>query len=340
MRRIQELSERILTTRDLHQFLESILTAICDTLRTPTAFVAAITASGPQLEVVVGPLDAPDSFWQAEHWNNLGQNGNDLDASQLEIADGFVLWEDYWIRTLWSRNGEVMLGILGIHGRSPEPDLMPAEQESFERLARQAAAALEDRRLQQEVFAAVEGLLPTITVRQLRRSAAAYGTPAQMAHSLTSSVEENLLVNDPEFTQMVRDALTHYWGGPKLTSSPLMRLRIVQEALEENDNNATRALRAILQQAIDLQRPEGERRMTTAEWILYNILELKFVQGQKVRDVARRLAMSESDLYRKQRVAIENVARGLSQMEIDAHINDEIAPDSAGSEESAFSGVS
>ena len=55
--------------------------------------------------------------------------------------------------------------------------------------------------------------------------------------------------------------------------------------------------------------------MTTAEWILYNILELKFIQGGKVRDVARRLAMSESDLYRKQRVAIENVARTIEMME-------------------------
>jgi hypothetical protein len=55
--------------------------------------------------------------------------------------------------------------------------------------------------------------------------------------------------------------------------------------------------------------------MTTAEWILYNILELKFIQGHRVRDVARRLAMSESDLYRKQRVAIENVARTILNME-------------------------
>jgi hypothetical protein len=45
-------------------------------------------------------------------------------------------------------------------------------------------------------------------------------------------------------------------------------------------------------------------------------LELKFVQGQRVRDVARRLAMSESDLYRKQRVAIENVARTIGTMEL------------------------
>jgi hypothetical protein len=61
-------------------------------------------------------------------------------------------------------------------------------------------------------------------------------------------------------------------------------------------------------------RPEGERRFTS-EWLLYNILELKFLQGKKVRDVAMRLAVSEADLYRKQKVAIEEVARVIADLE-------------------------
>jgi len=89
---------------------------------------------------------------------------------------------------------------------------------------------------------------------------------------------------------------------------------VVQQALEEHEGNPTNALRAILRQAIDRVRPEGERRFT-AEWILYNILELKFMEGRKVREVAMRLAMSEADLYRKQRVAIEEVAKAILDME-------------------------
>jgi hypothetical protein len=34
-----------------------------------------------------------------------------------------------------------------------------------------------------------------------------------------------------------------------------------------------------------------------------------------VREVAKRLALSEADLYRKQRVAIEEVARAILEME-------------------------
>jgi ribosomal protein S7 len=112
----------------------------------------------------------------------------------------------------------------------------------------------------------------------------------------------------------VRDALTHYWGGPKLTQNPLLNLQIVQQALDEHNDNPANALRSILRQAMDNVRPEGERRFT-GEWILFNILEMKFVEGHKVREVASRLALSEADLYRKQRVAIEEVARGILDME-------------------------
>jgi hypothetical protein len=48
---------------------------------------------------------------------------------------------------------------------------------------------------------------------------------------------------------------------------------------------------------------------------LYNILDLKFLEGKKVREIAMRLAMSEADLYRKQRVAIDAVAEEIAKME-------------------------
>jgi hypothetical protein len=309
IRRIQQLSDRLLTTRDLHQFLESVLAATCEALRTPTAFVAALTPDGPKLEAVVGPLLEPDAIWQEANWRDLTQaNGTDSD---LQTIGDFIVWQDYWIRPLYNRHQTVMLGILGIRARSETPNFNERERVVLDKLLEQAKLALEDRVLQQEVFAAVEKLLPEITALQEQRSAASFGSlPA-----LTNPSDDETLVDDPEFSQMVRDALTHYWGGPKLTNSPLMRLAVVQKTLAEHDGNAVATLRSVLAQAIALQKPEGERNLTTAEWILYNILEMKFVQGKKVRDVARRLAMSESDLYRKQRVAIENVARTIATME-------------------------
>jgi len=128
-------------------------------------------------------------------------------------------------------------------------------------------------------------------------------------------------IDELEFKKLVKDALNHYWGGPKLTQSPLLNLDVVQNEASLFDGNNVKALRSILQQAIEQQRPpEEQRSLTRTEWLLYNILEMKFVQGKKVRDVAQRLAMSESDLYRKQRVAIENVATAIMEMESDQEI--------------------
>jgi len=72
--------------------------------------------------------------------------------------------------------------------------------------------------------------------------------------------------------------------------------------------------------------PEGERRFT-AEWILYNILEMKFLEGRKVREIAMRLAMSEADLYRKQRVALEAVTKAILDMEEQARLEVAKSPD-------------
>jgi hypothetical protein len=122
---------------------------------------------------------------------------------------------------------------------------------------------------------------------------------------------------EADLANWVKDALSHYWGGPKLTRNPLMRLRVMQDMVRAHDGNAANALRALLRRAVDQVKPEGERRFTT-EWILYNILEMKFIEGRRVREVAGRLAMSEADLYRKQRVAVEAVARAILSMESDS----------------------
>jgi hypothetical protein len=96
-----------------------------------------------------------------------------------------------------------------------------------------------------------------------------------------------------------------------------MKLQVVRDLVEQDvDGNTANALRTLLRKAVDQVKPKGERKFTT-EWILFNILEMKFIEGRKVRDVASRLAMSEADLYRKQRVAIEAVAKAILDMEVE-----------------------
>jgi len=192
------------------------------------------------------------------------------------------------------------------------PESLTADEVAIlETLSGRAAAALEDRRLQHDVFQAVDRLLPQIeTIQRLRASANTSGTQSL-------SAADDSLLDSPDLPAIIKNALSHYWGGPKLTDSPLMRLRIVEEALREHNGNPTNALRSVLQQAIERIKPEGQRKFT-AEWILYNILEMKFLQNRRVREVALRLAVSEADLYRKQRAAVEQVARAIVVMEREA----------------------
>jgi hypothetical protein len=301
---IQTLDRRLLTTADLGAFLENTLAALCDLLQVRTGFVAAQAGGQHRLESYCGDRPSIDAFLDKYDLASLAVSIKNQPEERCFVADG-----GFWLAQLQGQAGEVPLGILGVEARSPAPELTPDEQEIATLLIDRAEEALEDRYLQQNVFDTLRRILPDIERLHRWQDATRYaGTPPMQ-------VIESSPISSPEFEQWVRDALSHYWGGPKLTESPLLGLRIVGETARKQGGSPAQALREVLNQAIEGLRPAGERRMTATEWLLYNILELKFVRGLRVRDVARRLAMSESDLYRKQRVAIAEVARALADLE-------------------------
>lgn len=297
---IEQLGERLLTTTDLQQFLENVLTSVVDLLRTPTAFIASRRASDRwEMLAIIGAVQPVERV--------LGELRSGAQTTKPvggpHRADGFWTWP------LRSRGDGELIGALAVAGGGAPPELGNDERKQLDVLMRQAAIALDDRRLQEEVFAAVEQILPEIDVIQRQRGAQRYlGSPPQPPL-------EAALGTDPEFVTHVKDALSHMWGGPKLTTSPLLRMAVVDRMLPSHNGNAPKALRAVLVDTIELLRPDGPRSLTAAEWMLYNILELRFLRGERVRDIARKMAMSESDLYRKQRVAVGAVAQVLAQME-------------------------
>jgi hypothetical protein len=295
---LQTLDERLLTVSDLRQFLEAVLAAVCDRLQTPHAFIATLGHQGLEMLVMIGGDKAPKD-------ENLSENLLQAMAQNGKHKELFS-WGDYWLVPLHHSEGDELLGLLGILNQK-DTSLDSEQYEALSILSERATLALQDRYIQQQAFSSLEELTPQIDMIQRLRAAARYDGTEVMIASEIPLEQKNL-------PSLVKDALSHYWGGPKLTQSPLLGLRVVQQTAEERDENSTNALRAILKQAIDHVRPEGERRFT-AEWILYNILDMKFMEGRKVREIAMRLAVSEADLYRKQRVAIEAVANAIVEME-------------------------
>ena len=302
---LQTLEERLLTSSDLKQFLESILVAVCDRLQVTKAYVIVMGPSGQEMVVSVGGsqvFSGTDELIPEISRNTMNHN--------------FIRLGNHWILPLF--DGELedapLLGLLGVDC-SVERSFDSEQLDAFRLLGKRAALALEDKIKQQMVFTSLESLTPEVELIQQLRAASRFSSVDILANP-------EFPVDQSDMVIWVKEALNHYWGGPKLTSSPLMRLQIVQRAIGEHKDNPANALRAILRQAVEKVRPDGERRFT-AEWILYNILEMKFFEGRKVREVAMRLAMSEADLYRKQRVAIESVAQTILDMEMD--IEDAVA---------------
>ena len=300
---LQNIEERLLTQSDLQQFLDAVLAAVRDHLQSPSAFVAALDDETLLPIVVAGTRSILDQESLTEALEQV--NGDPRREFQ---------WGNYWVLPLHHRRRQEMdqdelpplLGLLGV-ARGDKQIMENDQREALWLLADRAAIALEDRQLQQRMFRSLAGLQPQVELIQRMRAAGRYDTRA--------SLMNEPLLQEVDLANWVKDALTHYWGGPRFTNNPLIKLQVVRDLAEKDDGNVANALRALLRRAVDQVKPRGDRKFTT-EWILYNILEMKFIEGRKVRDVAARLAMSEADLYRKQRVAVEVVAKAILEMEV------------------------
>lgn len=314
-RLFQEISKRLLTRADIEQLLEAILAAVCDQLRVPTSFIASIGPGGTRLEKSVGHISEEDQHILEE--DLLITSDDSSLAASLRREGEFFVWQSFWLIPLRTTHTDghleiSFLGLLGVWRRDP---LDEDEKHILDVLLARAADVLADMRLQAQIFSTIEGMLPEPITRSHLASISAFGQV-----SLNGDSRQDLLrlresiVSSPDFTDMVRNALRDYWGGPNLVDSELLNLAVVDEAAAE-DGNKVNGLRRVLVEAIERLRPEGQQNFTRTDWILYNILEMRFLQGRKVRDVALRLAMSQADFYRKQRAAIEEVARIIAELE-------------------------
>ena len=300
---IQSLQDRMLTGKDLDQFLETISASICDRLQVKAGFIAVL--EGGKIDRVIQTGDKKTLTTLSLDDSML----EEIDEQASEEADFQTLGELNVVR-LEHANGNGNKKLLGVCGfLKYDPEKVEAEDlQAVRLLTDRATIALKDRAYQQQVLRSITSLQLEVDYIQDLRASASYNQQRIYTPNIRSVPDE--------MTDWVKDALTHYWGGPKLTNNPLMNFKVVESASEANEGNRVNALRSIIKEAIEKIRPEGERKFTS-DWLLYNILELKFLQGKKVREVARKLAVSEADLYRKQKVALESVAQVIADMEVD-----------------------
>jgi hypothetical protein len=317
---LQSLSARLLPRADLLQLLEAVLESTCDYLRVTTAFTASFSSNGDgdeggmELLCVVGGAPPTIGMLMDEREALIAQFRRAISDTEDEML---LRWRGFWIAPLYSqRHTDVLRGLFGVQPRAADIDLSDDERLVLRTALHRAAQTLDDLALQSDVFASLEGLLPQVSLTRASAAELEYSPARKVETKGAQASRDDEPIEDIElFKEQVRAALRHFWGGPGLSESRLIELRIVKDMLPDNDNNPTRALRAVLTKAIERQRPEGERKLLSPEWTIYNILAMRFLEKSRVRDVAAKLAMGESDLYRKQRVAIDIVAETLLDME-------------------------
>lgn len=309
--KLQHLTERLLTRTDLLQLLEGTLEGVCDYLQVNAAFTAMLINDQAEIIKTVGEIPLVSIVG-----DDLTQLVANFQSSPPYTPHSY---QDYQVFPLYSGrlrtlDGErLLIGIMGIYVNGTELSHEPETAEMLRLFIKRSNRTLDDMILQAEVYASLEGLLPQFATNRQRASEVEYRIgrePISLSPVATQDREQ--------ITEQVHAALRHWWGGPGLNSSRLIELQTVQNRLAENENNASKAIRDTLLQAIESLRPDGERDYRSQEWLLYNILTLRFIDAKKARDTARRLFIGEATLYRKQNAAIEAVVDVLLTMEQDS----------------------
>ena len=295
---IRRLEASLITRNDLNQYMEMLLSVVMDRTQSKGAYMVELNSDDNGVIITSGKTNFDDERTSDDLKKSVADNGKDLNIFQ---------WGEDYVIPINDESSEQaeLLGLLGVVD-GINLNLDEEQQTALEALSLKAAYALNNRKIQSKLFKSLQTITPDVDQIQKMRAAGSYDS--------SSLLSDETQVQSNDISEWVKEALSHYWGGPKLTKSPLLKLKVVRDVLDHRSGSDINALRYILKKAIEKVKPEGERRFT-GEWILYNILEMKFLEGRKVREVALKLSVSEADLYRKQKVAIEEVSKIILEME-------------------------
>ena len=310
---IESLQYRLVTQADLEQLLEMTLAAIRDLTRA-SAGVIYSSENGDLTQVINSGIDKNSNLFTltSEEVQNLKANPETAWGFKKDTFTLFPLFSQAFSQNLAEDTPTLtreFIGILALENIAID-ELEEEQDESFSLLVERIEIALNDRNAQKSIFTALRRFSPELDRFQELRANSSLGAE-------TISILSNHAIEDTDqLSKWVKEALTHYWGGPKLSENPLNNFEIVKSKIDSTEKSTSNALRNVLQTAIIKMKPEGQHQYTT-EWLLYNILQMKFLDGKKVREIASQLSISEADFYRKQRVAVEELAKIILQMEND-----------------------
>lgn len=296
-----EFKGMMVFTPEMITYLEALTAALCDRFQARDGFFAVWNESGTFDPVI---------FTGESSWKNIPDLLQTLPSYFSENGDRLFFDETGVLVPVFNHDGELdtFLGVIGL-ADIPRKINGEGDQQVLEDAIEKARTVLWQRRYLTSAY-------------QVLRSR----TDTSGGDSFRSGIilDRGMLLEDSETAELdqvsvwVKDALTHYWGGPRLMDSPLLKWNVVQQYAAENHDNEVNSLRTVLKNSLEELRPEGERSMN-GEWTLYNLIDMRFFEKMKVKEAAQRLSMSEADFYRKQKVAVEALAKVIIRKEHPDH---------------------
>jgi len=307
LEKVRILEDRILTSYDIQQFLEMVLASICDRLQINGASLIIPGANVNNLTFSIGDGKVPSREIQTNIFNFLTKRKKE---NSIDIFGDMRIIP----LILEKKEPKELFGVIVFKNKLKEV-LDIEKSKALSRLVNRASLALFELKEQEKIMVSLEMLAPQQSAIQNLLALSRYNK-----QRMTNGVEK-IKIKDLE--HWIKEALTHIWGGPRMLRSPLLQLRVVQVKTQNQLYSPVNAVREVFRDALMRLKPEGERLFTN-EWILYNLIDLKFFEGWMVKDVARKLAISEADFYRKQRIAINALANQIIDMERSIVENNEV----------------
>jgi len=111
---------------------------------------------------------------------------------------------------------------------------------------------------------------------------------------------------DESFVEQIRDVLAHLYDYPYLQNHPLIEQ--FEPPNQLSPQGRMRFLRSLVLEAIEEMNPGPDVGFRSHRARAYNVLNLHYVEGLMVQEVARELAISERQAYRDLRKAEQDLA--------------------------------
>ncbi len=190
----------MLTEKDLDQFLEIIAASICDQLQVRGAFIAVVENGSVNYFIHAGDRHIMDKLPETGELIRAVQTDQQVSREMVRLGSFQLIPLVYQQDIEQTR----LFGVCGFPVGAADA-FVPEQISAVRLLADRATLALKDRALQMQVLTSLSLLQPEVDYIQELIASSSYNQ---------KGIYRNGSAQVPgEFTDWVKDALTHYWGG-------------------------------------------------------------------------------------------------------------------------------